>query len=268
MTKNAYPHETVYRAFMLFMDYIPPNKIIKILSSTHGENNTPQLPTILNWRNNGEGTGGVSWNHIREVTDQVRGKASSDLIRERYKRQGKGPSQYVDWANQTMNDLEEAQNKIMEGVKVGYIDMKLSDLPNLIKSRHLIEGLATSRTEHQGRHVEVLGKIIYQAGTQVISDHRMDSIAVQAVTALLDLVASEFTRYLAFGGDPERYEIEVGRAVNLRLLQQGTEGAGIPDSERPIQREISREASDSNPEEGMAKGDGDGLENSDDRGEG
>lgn len=265
---ETYPHETIYRAFMLFMDYIPTKKIVSVLAQTHGGKMTPTAKTILKWRDSGEGTNGVSWNHIREITDQVRGKASSDLIRGKYERQGKGPSQYADWAENTMSDLERAQQKLMRGIDIGYVDMKMSDLPQLIKSRQLLEGLATSRIEHQSKHVEVLGRIVYAAGLQVISDNRGDSSTQQVVGAMVDLIAGEFTRFISFGGEPDKYEIETGRSVNLGLLQQGIERARETEGDRPVQPESTRETSNTNTTSGLAESEDDGLENSDDRGEG
>jgi hypothetical protein len=242
---------------MLFMDYVPIRKIASTMSQIYGATNTPRAETVKKWASKGEGVNGTSWFHIREITDQARGKASSDIVRRHYDRSKGGPSAYIDWAESTMVDLEIAQGRIMHGIHSGSTPVKLGDLPNLVKTRQLLEGMATARIEHSAKHTEVLGKIIYQSANQVISDHGADPAIGQVMKALLDLVAGEFTRFLAFGGKPEDYEIEAGRAVNVRLIQsRDTRRGESTGRNRPLHSgEAPGGEGDDHSEESLAEGD-------------
>jgi hypothetical protein len=213
----AYSKEMVYRAFALFMDYVRPDSISRILRENFGHDNAPSTVTVKKWAKEGDCTEGISWYQIREMSDPVRGKAANDrqVINRR-------PTPYDQWKDETMVQLEEVQETIRAKIKTGELDVKASDMPRLIQSRQLLEGEATSRIEHKGKEAQVLGQIIRAAIGLVQLRYMGNKEVKEAFRSTIDYISEEFARFANYKGDPDTYEIRLGSEPGSRQLRSGS----------------------------------------------
>lgn len=213
----AYSKEMVFRAFALFMDYVRDDASSRILREKFGDSGAPSAATIKKWARKGECTEGISWFQIREMSDPVRGAAANNRVR-------RAPSLYDEWREDTMVQLEEIQDEINARMSTGRLDVRASDLPKLIQSRQLLEGEATSRIEHKGKEVQVIGMIIRSALELVALRYLNNKEVKEAFASVTDYVSEEFARFANYKGNPDSYEILIGSNPNNRQLRSGSEG--------------------------------------------
>lgn len=209
----VFPDETILRAFGLIFDGVSAANAAQLMEENAIEDKSPSKRTIEEWARNGEMPGGVklgiSWYQIRDICTPLRGQAiTSDIVRKTVK------TQYKDWAEQTMADLETIQDVVMD--HIGEMKFSVRDIKTIAETRNLLEGKATERIEMTETNVRILGAIINRAGSYITGHYRDDTVS-QAFQHFIDLVATEFENYLAFGGDPNTYEIGIKTTSNLSL---------------------------------------------------
>lgn len=190
--------ETVIRAFGLIMDHNTAEQAAEKLSDYGATvRGTVSASTIKTWASNGELVG-INWFKFREVADTVRRRShTEDIVRGRSK-------EYKQFVEDAKHDLDKLQD-IMQGL---YDDLKFkpSDLPAIIKARKELEADAEERINQVTQITQVVGAIMRIAAEDVLEKYKTDDVRL-ALRLMLDQVAEEYSRFIALGGDPTRYEI-------------------------------------------------------------
>jgi len=184
MPNRSYPQETVYRCFVMFMEYLSYSEISKY-------DGTPHEETISRWDKQGEGTEGYPWRKIREMTATRRAMVSYD--REIGERAKKPWDEKVDEMSQ---DLIDVRDKIMQAIDDGDVkEYSVSDLTKVMKTEAMIQGEAQQQTKAVSNLTQMLATIVANRVRQNLKDQNK-------ADRILDLIAQDFEAARAADGDP------------------------------------------------------------------
>ena len=184
MPNRSYPQETVYRAFVMFMEYLSYSEI-----STY--DGMPHEDTISRWDKNGEGTEGYPWRKIREMTATRRAMVSYD--REIGERAKKPWDEKVD---EMAQDLIDVRDKIMQAIDDGDVkEYSISDLTKVMKTEAMIQGEAQQQTKAVSNLTQMLATIVANRVRQNLQNQN-------TADRILDLIAQDFEAARAADGDP------------------------------------------------------------------
>lgn len=185
MANKSYPIETVFRAFVMRLDYLSYAEIAEYDGMPHEE-------TVARWSKQGEGTEGYPWDKIREMTASKRALVS-------YERQI-GDRALAPWTEKVdgmKQDLMDTRDFVMNAIKDGTIkEAKVKDLIDVIKAEALVHGEATQRTEAVADMTNMLAKIVMNRVRQNLKDQNL-------ADRILDLIAQDFEVARSTGGDPD-----------------------------------------------------------------
>ena len=183
MANKSIPHETVLRAFVMYLEYMSYAEIARDLD-VHEE-------TISRWAKQGEGTEGYPWPKIREMTATRRAMVSYDReIGERARKP------WNEKMGEMKQDLLDARDHIMQAIEEGTTkEVKVTDLVKIIKAEALVHGEATQRTEALADMTQTLATIVANRVRQNLKDQNK-------ADRILDLIAQDFEAARATGGDP------------------------------------------------------------------
>ena len=184
MPNRSYPQETVYRAFVMFMEYLSYSEI-----STY--DGMPHEDTISRWDKQGEGTEGYPWRKIREMTATRRAMVSYD--REIGERAKKPWDEKVD---EMAQDLIDVRDKIMQAIDDGDVkEYSISDLTKVMKTEAMIQGEAQQQTKAVSNLTQMLATIVANRVRQNLQNQN-------TADRILDLIAQDFEAARAADGDP------------------------------------------------------------------
>jgi len=193
MANRSIPHETVLRAFVMYLEYLSYAEI----SSYEG---MPHEDTISRWAKEGEGTEGYPWPKIRDMTASRRAMVSYD--REIGDRAQKPWEEKVDEMTQ---DLLDARDTVMQAIEDGtHKEVKIKDLIDIIKAEALVHGKATERTEEMADMTQMLATIVANRVRQNLQDQNL-------ADRILDLIAQDFEAARASGGTGDLSQIGPGQ---------------------------------------------------------
>lgn len=213
---HAYPLETVIRAFVLIMDHHSAAK-----ASEHLENYADiqgRFPTekiIRTWAKKGELVG-VDWYKFREIADTVRMKISTDsVVRQQ-------PKKYQQFVEDAKADLDKLQDMLYANLSQISLQ-RPSDVKAILEARRQLEEDAEWRIQQTEEITQVVGSILRACAEHSLDRYPSEDVK-SALELLIDSVAEEFQRFLAFGGDTEHYEVATGSGSTARRLQAGSNG--------------------------------------------
>jgi len=217
MARVTYPLETIFRAFGLIFDYHTVEEAAKILQDFRdADGNSPAPATIKQWANQGELIG-VNWFRVRELCENVRSRFDTEsIIRNK-------PKEYQKFLEDAKSDLDKLQDIFI--TQVNKMQFKPADLAVLVKARRELQDEAEAKLQMAEAITTVVGEIIRAVGLNVRSNFKNNPEVGTAIEMLLAGVADEYQRFLAFGGDPQNYEINTGDAKANKRLQQRFNGS-------------------------------------------